>query len=105
MVHWGIGVTGDTDRFSQEAFRERYVRPLEEDSTGSQLTAVQEGTVYPGAHGSQGPLVNLLQTELTAQQLYPDEFGEFEPERFPEVPPEKRLFDRERVRDIVAGEF
>lgn len=103
VVHWGIGITGDSDTFSQEAFRERYVKPLEEDPVGSQLTAVEEGNVYPGAHGSQGPLVNLLQTELTAQQLFPEEFGEFEPERFPEVVPEKQLFDRQRVKDIVAG--
>jgi iron complex transport system substrate-binding protein len=105
VVHWGIGTTGDTDTFSRSAFREQYVTPMEEDPAGSQLTAVQEGRVYPGAYGEQGPIVNLLQTEMKAQQLYPEAFGAFDPERFPEVPEENRLFDRQRVRDIVAGEL
>jgi iron complex transport system substrate-binding protein len=103
IVHWGIGTTGDTNSFSAEAFREQYVAPMEEDAVGSQLTAVQNGTVYPGAYGEQGPIVNLLQTEMKAQQLYPEEFGEFAPERFPEVPEENKLFDRQRVQDIING--
>jgi iron complex transport system substrate-binding protein len=105
VVHWGIGTTGDGEGFSAGAFRERYVEPMEADSAGSELTAVQEGRVYPGAFGSQGPLVNLLQTEMVAQQLYPDEFGEFDAERFPDVPAEQRLFDRKEVADIVNGEI
>jgi len=105
VVHWGIGTTGDSDSFSAEAFREQYVTPMEEDSVGSQLTAVENGRVYPGQYGEQGPIVNLLQTEMVAQQLYPEEFGEFDPERFPEVPEENQLFDRQRVRDIVAGDL
>ncbi|SEL33556.1 ABC transporter substrate-binding protein [Haloferax larsenii] len=103
VFHWGIGTTGDTNSFSPEAFHKQYVAPLESDSAGSQLTAVQEGNVYPGAFGSQGPLVNLLQTELVAQQLYPEEFGEFDPEKFPEVSTDKQLFDRQRVRNIING--
>ncbi|MFB6219077.1 MAG: hypothetical protein ABEH77_07885 [Halobacteriaceae archaeon] len=105
VVHWGIGTTGDTDSFSAEAFREQYVAPMEADSVGSELTAVKNGAVFPGQYGEQGPLVNLLQTEMAAQQLYPEEFGAFAPERFPDVPEERRLFDRGRVRDIIAGEF
>lgn len=105
VVHWGIGTTGDSDSFSAEAFREQYVTPMEEDPVGSKLTAVEEGRVYPGQYGEQGPIVNLLQTEMVAQQLYPEEFGAFEPESFPEVPEDKRLFDRQRVRDIVSGEL
>ncbi|QLH77219.1 ABC transporter substrate-binding protein [Halosimplex rubrum] len=105
VFHWGIGTTGDGDGFSAEAFREQYVAPLEADSVGSQLTAVQQGNVYPGAFGSQGPLVNLLQTELLAQQLYPEAFGAFDAESFPDVPEEHRLFDRQRVRDIVNGDI
>ncbi|WP_424018351.1 ABC transporter substrate-binding protein [Halorientalis pallida] len=103
LVHWGIGTTGDTSSFSASAFREQYVDPMATDSVGSELTAVQERNVYPGPYGEQGPIVNLLQTEMLAQQLYPDEFGEFDPERFPEVPAENQLFDRQRVRDIVDG--
>ena len=103
VVHWGIGTTGDTETFSAAAFREQYVAPMAENAVGSQPTAVQKGRVYPGAYGEQGPIVNPLQTEMKAQQLCPEEFGEFDPERFPEVPEENRLFDRGRVRDIIAG--
>ena len=105
LVHWGIGTTGDTDSFSAAAFREQYVTPMEEDSVGSELTAVQEGNVYPGAYGEQGPIVNLLQTEMVAQQLYPEEFGAFDAEAFPTVPDDNQLFDRQRVADIITGEF
>ncbi|MFB6227452.1 MAG: ABC transporter substrate-binding protein [Halobacteriales archaeon] len=105
VVHWGIGTTGGTGSFSAEAFREQYVTPMEEDTVGNQLTAVQEGNVYPGQYGEQGPIVNLLQTEMVVQQLYPDEFGAFAPDAFPEVPEDRRLFDRERVREIIAGEI
>jgi iron complex transport system substrate-binding protein len=103
VVHWGIGTTGDTNSFSAAAFREQYVTPMAEDPVGSQLTAIQEGNVYPGAYGEQGPIVNLLQTEMKAQQLYPEEFGAFDAERFPAVPEANQLFDRQRVRDIIAG--
>jgi iron complex transport system substrate-binding protein len=105
VVHWGIGTTGDTDSFSAAAFREQYVTPMEEDAVGQQLTAVEEGRVYPGQYGEQGPIVNLLQTEMIAQQLYPEEFGAFDPDSFPEVPAENQLFERERVTNIVTGEF
>ncbi|WP_267643603.1 ABC transporter substrate-binding protein [Haloarchaeobius amylolyticus] len=105
VVHWGIGTTGEQDSFSAKAFHEQYVAPMEADAVGSQLTAVENGDVYPGAYGEQGPIVNLLQTEMKAQQLYPEEFGAFDPERFPEVPTENQLFDRQRVRDIIAGDL
>ncbi|WP_323174195.1 ABC transporter substrate-binding protein [Natrialba sp. PRR66] len=104
LVHWGIGTTGETNRFSASAFREQYVAPMEEDAIGSQLTAVQEGAVYPGQYGEQGPIVNLLQTEMTAQQLYPEAFGAFDPESFPEVPETNQLFDRQAVAEIIAGD-
>lgn len=104
VFHWGIATTGKTESFSAEAFSDRCVAPLEADSVGSHLATVKNGTVYPGAFGSQGPLVNLLQTELVAQQLYPEKFGAFEAERFPEVAPEKQLFDRQHGRDIVNGD-
>jgi iron complex transport system substrate-binding protein len=103
LVHWGIGTTGETNSFSADAFREQYVTPMDEDSVGSELTAVQEGNVFPGQYGEQGPIVNLLQTEMVAQQLYPGEFGAFAPEQFPNVPEDRRLFDRQRVRDIIDG--
>jgi iron complex transport system substrate-binding protein len=105
VVHWGIGTTGGTGSFSAETFREQYVEPMENDDVGRELTAVREGNVYPGAYGEQGPIVNLLQTEMKAQQLYPEAFGEFDAEAFPEVPEANRLFDRGRVRDIIVGDL
>jgi len=103
IVHWGIGTTGDDDRFSASAFESQYVEPMRDHPVGSELTAVQNDAVYPGAYGEQGPIVNLLQTEMKAKQLYPEEFGAFDPERFPEVPADDRLFERQRVIDIIDG--
>ncbi len=85
FVHWGITET-------EEDFYEQYVRPMEESSAGSQLTAVQEDAVYPAGTAEQGPITNLFQTELLARDQYPEVFGE-------------ELFDRERVSAIVNGEF
>jgi len=78
---------------------------MEDHSVGSQLTAVQENNIFPGQYGEQGPLVNLLQTEMVVQQLYPEEFGSFEPDQFPEVPEDRQLFDRQRVADIITGDI
>jgi len=100
----GIQMTGETDSFSQAAFREQFLTPMREDPVGSQLSAVQDDTVYPGPLNEQGPIVNLLQTEMVAQQLYPGEFGEFDPESFPHIPEKHQLFDRQRVADIISGE-
>ncbi|MEZ3117211.1 ABC transporter substrate-binding protein [Halobaculum sp. MBLA0147] len=105
VIHWGIGRTGDGDGFSRAAFREQYVEPMEDHPVGSQLTAVENRRVYPGAYGEQGPITNLLQTEMTAQQLFPEAFGKFDAEAFPAVASERRLFDRGRVREIVRGEI
>ncbi|ELY98731.1 ABC transporter substrate-binding protein [Natrialba aegyptia] len=105
VVHWGIGTTDGGNGFSAAAFRDQYVTPLEDHPVGSQLTAVQNGSVYPGAFGSQGPIVNLLQTEMVARQFYPEIFGEFDPEAFPEFSTDELLFDRQRVADIINGEF
>ncbi|AHG01568.1 ferrichrome-binding protein (plasmid) [Halostagnicola larsenii XH-48] len=105
IVHGGVRLTDDTGEYSASKFREQFIDPMEADSVGSQLTAVRDGNVYPGPHFQQGPIVNLFQTELTARVLYPDEFGEFDPETFPDVPDEERLFDRQRVANIIEGEF
>ena len=104
VVHWGI-INTDDSRFDPDAFHEQYVAPMEDHEVGSQLTAVQDGTVYPGPYGEQGPIANLFQTELTGQQLYPELFGEFDPEAYPAVPEAYQLFDRQRVADIVNGDL
>jgi iron complex transport system substrate-binding protein len=101
----GIQMTGDTDSFSPDAFRERFLTPMQDDPVGSELSAVQEGNIYPGPLNEQGPIVNLLHTEMVAQQLYPEEFGAFDPESFPQVPQEQQLFDRQWVTDIINGDI
>ncbi|WP_372910546.1 ABC transporter substrate-binding protein [Salinigranum sp.] len=108
LVHWGIttgSVTfGGDGAFDAEQFHEKFVAPMENDDVGSQLTAVQEGRVLPGPTAEQGPLVNAFQTELTARLFYPEEFGELDFDAPLDVPEESRLFDRQRVRDIIDGE-
>ncbi|MDZ5812757.1 ABC transporter substrate-binding protein [Halorubrum sp. AD140] len=86
FVHWGV-------TYSDEEFAEAYVEPMENDSVGSELTAVREGRVFKGGTAEQGPITNLFQTELVARDQYPDEFGDEE------------LFDRQRVAEIVAGDL
>ncbi|GAB7095027.1 ABC transporter substrate-binding protein [Halolamina litorea] len=75
---------------------------------GGDLTASQNGRIYAGGHPVQGPLMNLFQLEMTAKQLYPEQFGEWpgytQGESYPEIPEGERLFDRQRVADIVGGE-
>jgi iron complex transport system substrate-binding protein len=102
-----VALTDDEGDFSPHRFEERFVRPMEEDPIGSRLTAVQEGRVYPGAGGRyrQGPTVHLFRTELAARQRYPDEFGAFDPGRFPSAPEDEQPFDRERVTDVTEGEI
>ncbi|MEY7849969.1 ABC transporter substrate-binding protein [Natrarchaeobius sp. A-rgal3] len=105
IVHGGIRLTDDDGEYSSGAFREQFVTPLNEHPVGSQLTAVENGAVYPGPYFMQGPIADLFQTELIARLLYPEEFGTFDPERFPDVPAGEQLFDREEVADIIRGDF
>jgi iron complex transport system substrate-binding protein len=112
VIHWGIGNGSTVDqapedgrRFDNELFHETWLETMQDHPIGKQLTAVQEERILPGAWGEQGPIVNLFQTELTARQLYPEEFGEFDPERYPNLPEDERLFDRQEVADIINGEF
>ena len=81
---------------------------LEEDEVASELTAVEEGNVYAQGARRQGPIMNLFQTEMTAKQLYPDQFGEWpgyvDGEPYPEIPDEEQLFDRELVADVINGD-
>jgi ABC-type Fe3+-hydroxamate transport system substrate-binding protein len=83
-------------------------RRLESHEVGSQLSAVQEGRVYPAGMRYQGPIMNLFQLEMGAKQLYPDLFGEWpdyaDGEPYPDVPEDEHLFDRERVAAIVRGD-
>lgn len=85
VYHWGIL---DTD----EEFEAQRITPMEEHPVGSELTAVEEGRIYPGGTAEQGPILNLFQTELAAQQLYPETYDGEE------------LFDRQEVADIINGD-
>ncbi|WP_242509263.1 ABC transporter substrate-binding protein [Natrinema altunense] len=82
---------------------------LEEGAATSDLTAVDEGTVYAQGARRQGPILNLFQMEMTAKQLYPDQFGEWpgyvDGEPYPEIPEDERLFDRQRIAAIINGEL
>ncbi|WP_049922140.1 ABC transporter substrate-binding protein [Halopiger djelfimassiliensis] len=85
-----------------EAIRER----LESNSVTREISAVKNGRVYTQGARGQGPLANHFQLEMTAKQLYPDRFGEWpgyeDGSPYPGIPEGERLFDRQRVADIVA---
>ena len=84
-------------------------KQLRNHSVGKELTAVKNDRVYAQGMRYQGPIMNLFQLEMTAKQLYPEQFGEWpgyvDGEPYPEIPKEERLFDRGRVADAVNGEF
>lgn len=82
---------------SAAEFRETVVRYMEDHPVARELSAVQNSRVYRGGPLKQGPIHNLFLTERAARQVYPDEFGE--------VTDGERLFDRQRVADIINGEF
>ncbi|MFC6797106.1 MULTISPECIES: ABC transporter substrate-binding protein [unclassified Haladaptatus] len=85
------------ERKSAAEFQETVLSFMQDHPVARELTAVQNGRVYRGGYLFQGPIHNLFLTERGAQQLYPDVFGE--------VTGDDQLFDRQRVADIVNGEF
>jgi len=75
---------------------------------GSQLSAVQNDRVFAGGTHEQGPVMNLFNTEMLAKQFYPETFGEFRfttQEAFGGLSETEPLFDRQRVADIITGDF
>ena len=97
-----VNALGGQNVYGNAEAYEKTLEVLRSDDVGSQLTAVQEERLYPGGTGSQGPIINLFQTEMLAKQLYPEEFGEWR--GFGETPESERLFDRQRLADIVTGD-
>jgi iron complex transport system substrate-binding protein len=83
------------ERKSPAEFRDTVLAFMRDHPVGSELKAVQNGRVYRGGFLYQGPIQNLFLTERAAKQLYPEEFGE--------VTSDEKLFDRQRVADIVNG--
>ena len=76
------------------AFEETYVSFLQNHDTASQLTAVENGDVYPAGGMYQGPIINLSKTERAAKQPFPAEFDR-----------DEQLYDRQRLADIRAGDI
>ncbi|MCO8266987.1 ABC transporter substrate-binding protein [Haloferax sp. AB510] len=79
---------------------------FQDDPVGAEIAAVQNDRIYAQGGRYQGPILNLFQTEMTAKQLYPDQFGawpEYTGGAYPEIPEEEQLFDRQRVADIING--
>ena len=77
---------------SEESFDKKFVQPMKDDAVGSEVAAVKNDRVFRGGHPNQGPIINLVNTEIAAHQLYPDVFGD------------EQLFDRQHVADIVDGD-
>jgi ABC-type Fe3+-hydroxamate transport system substrate-binding protein len=79
------------------------------DPVGAELTAVQTDRFYASGQSFQGPLQNLLQLEMTAKQLYPEQFGEWprfaEGDSYPDFDEDEQLFDHQRVADIIEGDI
>ncbi|MFC6837979.1 ABC transporter substrate-binding protein [Halomarina ordinaria] len=86
---------------------EEAVETFENDPVGQELTAIQNDRFYRGGSYDQGIPLNLFQLEMSAKQLYPDQFGEWpgfdEEGVLPAIPEDERLFDRQRVADIING--
>ncbi|SEW17666.1 ABC transporter substrate-binding protein [Halobacterium jilantaiense] len=78
------------ENLSEAEFQDAVVSFLQNHETAGRITAVADGAVYRAGGLYQGPITNLVLTERLAGDLYGFD-GE--------------LFDRERVADIVAGEF
>ncbi|MFC6976564.1 hypothetical protein ACFQL1_23200 [Halomicroarcula sp. GCM10025709] len=74
---------------------------IKSDPVTKGITAVKEGNLYAGGTGTQGPIINLFQTEMLAKQLYPETFGEWH--GIGETPTDEQLFDRERLAEIITG--
>ncbi|AFK21461.1 ABC transporter substrate-binding protein (plasmid) [Haloferax mediterranei ATCC 33500] len=77
-----------------------------DDPVGSEISAVKNGRIHAQGARYQGPILNLFQLEMTAKQLYPEQFGAwptYEKGPYPEIPEDEQLFDRQRVADIING--
>jgi iron complex transport system substrate-binding protein len=85
------------EKKSASEFRDTVLSYMQDHPVGSKLAAVQNSQVYRGGYLRQGPIHNLLLTERGAKQLYPDEFGK--------VTSDEKLFDRQRVADIINGDI
>ena len=79
------------------------IKNPEDGTVAAEVTAFENGRVYNGGTNYQGPLYTLFQTEMTAKQIYPELFGEWQ--GLGNTPESEQLFDRQRVADIINGEI
>lgn len=93
IIHnWDIEPTERT-----RAMREFFA----DNPVAQELTAVQNDRVYIGGTPTQGPVMNIFQIEMTAKQLFPDQFGEWN--GVGEHSESEQLFDRERLATTITG--
>lgn len=99
LRYWGAAL-GETFLDNRSELMEN---PLADD-----VPAFREERYYPSGYGMQGPIMNLFQLEMTAKQLFADQFGEwptYTETSYPEIPEDEQLFDRQRVVDIINGDI
>jgi len=89
--------------FQEQNYIQQQRELLTDHSVGSEVTAVQNDDLYVGGTPYQGPIINLFQTEMAAKQLYPDEFGPYP--GYGQLSEDERLFDRQRLADIINGDI
>jgi ABC-type Fe3+-hydroxamate transport system substrate-binding protein len=99
-----VNALGGRNVYGNAGAYEQTLEVLRTDEVGEQLSAVRNDRLYPGGTGSQGPIVNLFQTEAAAKQFYPETFGEWNGIETLSDPSE-RLFDYQRVADAVRGDL
>lgn len=93
---------GDENVYGSNSAFAQTLDVLKSDPVGQQLTAVKNNQLYAGGTSFQGPIINLFQTEMLAKQLYPEAFGTWPGFDNP-IPKNDRLFDRQRLADIING--
>lgn len=87
---------------------DKIISSIKNHPVGQQLSAIQNDRFYASGIRRQGPLTNLFQLEMAAKQLYPERFGEwpgYDGGSYPKIPAGERLFDRQRVANIVNENF
>jgi ABC-type Fe3+-hydroxamate transport system substrate-binding protein len=92
---------GNEERMNYGNLYDSTLEALKTDPVTKGITAVEEGNLHAGGTGTQGPIINLFQTEMLAKQLYPETFGEWH--GLGETPADEQLFDRERLAEIITG--
>lgn len=99
-----IGAVGALTSSTHEQFVTNVIEPFENNENGQDLTAVQEGNVIRSGGQYMGPIVDMFSTEAVAKMVYPEQFGEW-PGSVGELSEEERLFDRQRLLDIINGDL